>query len=317
MKALVLVENEKLEVMEMPNPEIASPDEILVEVCACTICHTDLEIYRGTRKWGGGPPNMFGHEVTGIVHQIGKDVHNVQIGDRVLLRITSTGFAEYCKAKGVEAIRLPEEIGFEEGAIAQLMPIAVRGIEKSIKSGDTVFVSGQGPAGVLCNQVAKAYGAQKVIAADLYDQRLARGRDLGCDVAINAQRENVAERVKEETDGRGANVTVECVGIEPSFRNCEKACKNGGTIVVFGSHLKPIEIDLLSWEGRSLSLVIAREQPHETPYLLRRSIELISSGKVRLKPMLTHVFPLDRAPEAFEFLAHHPQQALKIAIVPM
>ena len=87
-----------------------------------------------------------------------------------------------------------------------------------------------------------------MIASDLYDKRLELAKELGVDVGINAARENVVECVKEETGGKGADVTVECAGLESSFRSCENSCKNGGSIVIFGTHLKPVEIDLCRWD---------------------------------------------------------------------
>lgn len=315
MKALVLTAPRTLEIRDVPKPEIGD-DEVLVKVRACTICHTDLDIFTGVRQWDSDPPNLFGHEVTGIVEAIGSTVTHVVPGDRVLLRITRTGFAEYCKTAASSAIRLPPSIGFEEGAIAQLLPIAIRGVEKSVRSGDTVFVSGSGPAGMLCAQVARAYGAARVIAADLHESRLRRVVDLAADVGIHVAMEDVVRRVREETGHRGADVCIECSGVEASFRNCEAAVRNGGSLVVFGTHLNPITLDLLDWERRSLSLLLAREQPDETPELLRKALRFVDTGMVLLRPLLTHVFPLHRAPEAFHLLLTDPARAVKVAMTP-
>ncbi|MBI4551681.1 MAG: alcohol dehydrogenase catalytic domain-containing protein [Candidatus Latescibacteria bacterium] len=315
MKALVLTAPRRLEIRDVPVPDIGD-DEVLVRVRACTVCHTDLDIFAGVRQWDGGPPNLFGHEVTGIVEAAGSAVTHIAPGDRVLLRMTRTGFAEYCKTKGSHAVVLPPSIGFEEGAIAQLLPIAIRGVEKSVRTGDTMFISGAGPAGMLCAQVARAYGASRVIVADLHDLRLRRVIDLAANVGINAATEDVVRRVREESNGRGADVCIECAGVEASFRNCEQGVRNGGSLVVFGTHLKPVILDLLDWESRSLSLIIAREQPDETPELLRKAVEFVEAGVILLRPLLTHVFPLHRAQEAFDLLLTDPARAVKVAILP-
>ena len=120
MRALVLVEPGHIEVQEADVPTIEA-DEILVKVAACGTCGTDVKIYKGILNWcGQEPPFLFGHEVTGTVTDRGSEVTNVDIGDRVLLRITLAGYAEYCKTTAAAAIQLPDDIPFEYGIIGQL-----------------------------------------------------------------------------------------------------------------------------------------------------------------------------------------------------
>lgn len=202
-----------------------------------------------------------------------------------------------------------------EGAIAQLLPIAVRGAELAMAPGKTVFVSGLGAAGLLCVQAAKAYGASKVIAADFFDMKRGVARATGADVVLDPKSEDVVARVRTETEG-GADVADEAVGLEPSFRTCEQAVRGGGIISVFGTHLKPIPIDLMRWEGRSLQLHIMREQRHEMPAMLAKAVGLLAAGKVRLKPLLSKVMKLDEIMDAFELYLHHPEDIIKIAIAP-
>ncbi len=316
MKALVLLDKEKIEIREVDRPE-PNDDEILVQVKACAICNTtDMKIFKGIRMWGESYPTLWGHEVTGIVAGLGKSVTEFKIGDRVLLRITRAGYAQYCVTDKSQAVELPDSIGFEEGAIGQLMPIAIRGVEKSVREGDSVFVCGQGPAGLLCTQVAKAYGASPVIVADKFAERLKLARELGADVTIKVEEDtDVYSLVREASDG-GVEAAIECVGTEPSFRSCEGSLKRGGRLVIFGTHLKPICIDLGWWEGTSFTLIIAREQPWETPYLLDKTIELVQEGSVKLKPMLTHTFPLEEAQRAFDLILNSPEKVVKIALIP-
>ena len=141
------------------------------------------------------------------------------------------------------------------------------------------------------------------------------GLELGADEVIDASTEDVVAATKKLT-GSGVDVAVEAVGIEKSFRQCEEAVKGGGVIAVFGTHAKPICLDMIRWEGRSLRMNIMREQPHETPRLLRRCVQLLSSGAVKLKPLLTGVFSLADFEKAFEEAISHPEAHIKIAIVP-
>ncbi len=312
MKAAIQVAIEKYEVRDVPTPEI-NESQCLIKVGACTVCATDVKYFKGlqTREW----PSPMGHEITGVVEKVGSAVKGFEKGDRVLSRIVWGGFAEYVQADSDMLIHLPEDIGFEEGAIAQLLPIAVRGAELSMKPGKTVFVSGLGAAGLLCVQTARAHGASQIIGADLFDMKRKVALDVGADVVLDPNAEDVVERVRAETDG-GADVTMEAVGIEPSFRACENAVRAGGIISIFGTHLTPMELDLTRWEGRSLQLHIMREPRHEMPAMLRKAVELVASGTVRLRPLLSRVMKLDEIMEAFDLVMHQPEKHIKIAIVP-
>ncbi len=318
MKALMLMEPNRAEIDEIPMPQIG-PTEVLVKVEACGVCNaTDLKIFKGINLyWSkGNYPCTWGHEVTGIVEETGSDVSRIKEGDRVFLRITRTGFAEYCKADETQVAVLPENVGMVEGVLGQLMPIAVRGIEKTVSKGDTVMVVGQGPAGLLSLQVARACGAARVFVSDLLEERLEVARQLGADAAINARDADVTETVRALTDGRGVDVSIECGGIAPTFHQCEDVLRGGGAICVFGTHLKPITLDMVTWETNSWHMLLAREQPDETPRLMDRTAELLRTGGVKLAPLLSHTFTLENALKAFDLLETAPQQCLKIAVTP-
>ena len=312
MKAAIQVGIGKYEIQNVPVPGIKDA-QCLIKVGACTLCATDVKYFKGlqTRQW----PSPMGHEITGTVEEVGREVKGFKKGDRVLSRIVWGGFAEYVPSDADMLVHFPENVGFEEGAIAQLLPIAVRGAELSVRPGTTVFVSGLGAAGLLCVQVAKAYGASKVVAADFFEMKRGVALEVGADVVVDPKVEDVVERVRAETGG-GADVAIEAVGLEPSFRTCEEAVRPGGIISVFGTHLTPIELDLVVWEGRSLQLHIMREPHHEMPAMLRKAVELVALGTVRLKPLLSRVMKLDDIMEAFDLVMHQPDRHIKIAIVP-
>lgn len=320
MKAAIQVGIGKYEILDVPVPDIKER-QCLIKVGACTVCATDVKYFKGlqTREW----PSPMGHEVTGTIQEVGSEVEGFQQGDRVLSRIVWGGFAEYVPSDSDMLVHLPENVGFEEGAIAQLLPIAVRGAELSMKpgpvlersEGKTVFVSGLGGAGLLCVQVAKAYGASKVMAADFFQMKRRVALEVGANLVLDPQTEDVVERVQAETEG-GADVTMEAVGLEPSFRACEEAVRNGGIISILGTYLTPIELNLTQWEARSLQLHIMREPRHEMPAMLRKAVALLASNKVRLKPLLSRVMKLDDIMEAFDLAIHQPDRHIKIAIVP-
>ena len=312
MKAAIQVAIGKYEIQDVPAPDIKG-SQCLIKVGACTICATDVKYFKGLQI--RELPSPMGHEVTGVIEKVGSEVEGFKKGDRVLSRIVWGGFAEYVLTDSDMLIHLPENVGFEEGAIAQLLPIAVRGAELSMKQGKTVFVSGLGAAGLLCVQVAKAYGASKVIAADFFEMKRNVALEVGADAVIDPNAEDVVERVRAETNG-GADVTMEAVGLEPSFRACEEAVRAGGIISIFGTHLTPIELNLTRWESRSLQLHIMREPRHEMPTMLRKAVELIASGEVQLKPLLSRVIKLDDIMQGFDLAIHQPDKHIKIAVVP-
>jgi threonine dehydrogenase-like Zn-dependent dehydrogenase len=312
MKAAIQTDIEQYEIQDVPIPAITE-SQCLIRVRSCTVCATDVKYFKGlqTRDW----PSPMGHEITGIVDEAGSEVEGFRKGDRVLSRIVWGGFAEFVQSDADMLVHLPANVGFEEGAIAQLLPIAVRGAELAVRPGNTVFVNGLGAAGLLCVQVAKAYGASRVLAADFFEMKRNAALEVGADLAIDPDAEDVVERVRRDTDG-GADVTVEAVGLEPSFRACEGAVRNGGIISIFGTHLTPVSLSLLEWEGRSLKLHVMREQRDEMPRMLHKAVDLLASGKVRLKPLLSKVMKLDDIVAAFDLAIHHPQKHIKIAIVP-
>ncbi len=312
MRAAILVDDYRLEVQDVPIVQ-PGPGQVNVQVKACTVCATDIKWFKGIQPFK--KPGRFGHEITGVVSELGPGVSGLALGDRVLSRITTGGFAEYSICEAQNLIKLPDSIGFEEGAIAQLLPIAVNGARKSVRKGDTVFVSGVGPAGLLLVQVAKAYGASCVIASDLVPWKLELAKKLGADITINVRNENVLEALKRGAP-KGVDVAMEAVGIEVSYRACERSVRGDGIVSIFGTILKPIAIDFLYWESHSLNVNAMREQPHQTPSLLKESVELLVSGAVKLKPLLTHVYKLDKLQEVFEFAVANPEKVLKICVLP-
>jgi len=316
MRAAILEADRSLVIREVARDEISSPDQALVEVRSCTVCATDLKWYTGARPIN--KPTRFGHEIAGVVTETGEDVRHVKPGDRVLSRIVFGGFADYVISQGARLAKLPDNVGFEEGAIGQLLPIGVSGAEKSFRAGDVVLVCGVGPAGLLMVQLARAYGARRVIAADLCDWKLGLAGELGASDVVNVSGlADVATRIREMTDGVGVDVAVECVGAPDSYRTCERSTRENGAVTIFGSILEPVTVDFMYWELMSLNVNAMREATEEQyATSLNRAVELLERGDVRLKPILTHVRKLDEVQDAFEYCLAHRDEVLKMAIVP-
>ena len=315
-KGLLLIEPNRIELTDLPMPEVG-PDDVLVKVAACGVCNaTDLKIYKGINTfWNKGEyPCTMGHEVTGVIAAYGPDVKGFREGDRVFMRITRTGFAEYCKWRSDHVLLLPDSIGFPEGTLGQLMPIGVRALERSMKPGDRVLIAGAGPAGLLCLMMARAMGAAQTIVTEVSPFRIRTALELGADAVIDPSQEDVQSRVAEL--GGPVDASVECAGIRETFAQCEQFTRPGGVIAVFGTHLKPITLDMVFWETNSLSMVLGREQPDETPRLMERTAELMTDPRVQLKPLVTHEFPLSRIETVFDLLDRREEGVLKIVVAP-
>lgn len=316
MKGLLLHGPGKIELTDLPMPDVGE-DEVLVKVAACGVCNaTDLKVFKGINQyWNDGEyPCTMGHEVTGTVAGFGRDVGGFKEGDRVFMRITLTGFAEYAKWRADHVHLLPEAIGFDEGTLGQLMPIGVRGLQRSMKPGCHVLVAGAGPAGMLCLMMARAMGAGQVIVTEISPFRTELALELGADAVINPTTEDLKTRMEEL--GGPVDASVECAGIRQTLAQCEELTRPGGTIAVFGSHLDPVTLDLAEWESKSLSLVIAREQPEETPRLLWRTAELMTHPEVQLSRLISHRLPLEEITDAFDLLDRRVEGVMKIVVSP-
>ena len=315
MRKLVLNGPERLTLADVQTPEI-SEHELLIQVKACSISRFDLEWYTGLRAMDGSDSFNLGQDVAGVVQRRGKSVTGFSIGDRVLAWDISSGFSEYVVAKPEQVVTFADSMSFEEGSLAHLLPPILYGMEQWQAQHGVAFVSGAGATGLLSVQMARLCGVSTLFVADPNPFRLRRALDMGANYGINSATEDVARRLIDETDSRGVNLSIECAGDESSFRTCESALAASGTLVVLGTALTPITVNLADWQARYLRLILGTVPPTDRHDLYIRSLELVTFGAVALRPLLTHVFPLRRAAEAFQLLLNDPNRAIKITLAP-
>ena len=322
MQTLTLDAEGKPELSSGPVPA-CNDEDVLVKVRACVLSR------RSVADNGAGPPSTangahgaISRSFTGIIESTGRLVgspgRRVELpgrGDRVVACLTDGGFSEYRSVPANQAVKLPQGVSYEEGAIAGLMPTVLKGVERAEVEGSTVFVSGAGTTGLLGTQVSSISGAAAVIVSDLHAKRLQRAADTGSDTLINASTEDVHRRVMDRTGGQGVDVSLECAGNGTSFAQCAAVLRPGGKLVVLKADTHTVSIDMREWSERSLQLIMGREQPFETPYLVDRGLKLVGIGAVRLRPLLTHVFPAHRAVEALELIDDHPDLAVEVALI--
>ncbi len=327
MKALIKTQEGPghLELLDAEEP-VVGPDSILIEVAYAGICGTDLHIMKG--EWKCNTPVILGHELSGHIADVGANIKGLRKRDRVVAgnpastcgacyhcrggnalmckqRISmgymiNGAFAKYV-AVGKENIhRIPDEVSLEEAALCEPLSVAVRAMTErfSIHAGDRVLVSGVGPVGLLCMAVAKAEGATTILCGvDNDEQRLACGRSMGADLTVNVEKENVEAIVKDQTDGRGVDVAVECAGAAASLATCFKTVRKEGTVIQVGIYSRPFQVDF--------DQIVMNELQVYGVYGFvwsswGKSLVLLRDKKVDVRPAITHKLPLSQWKEGFE-----------------
>ena len=326
-------------VEEVPVPEVED-DEILVEMRACGICGSDLmDWYLKPRA-----PLVLGHEPAGVITKKGKKVNEFETGDRVFVHhhvacltchyclrgdytlceqfhrtnIKPGGFAEYFKvpAKNVkmDTLKIPDELSFEEATFIEPVGCCLRAMRKcGIKTGDTVAVVGAGATGLIHSALSKIYGAGKTIVTDLVDFRLKSARKFGADITINPKNVDLETVTKEETEGRGVDAAIVTAPSLEAYKSALKICRKGGTLCVFaptepGSYLQLSVKDLFFSEMRIIP-------SYSTSHIeTRMAMELLRSGKIPVKELITHRFKLAEAARAFD-TALNNKESLRVLIV--
>ncbi len=270
MKSVRMIEAGKpLELQEIPIPNLGEKD-ILVRIRAAGICHSDAH-YRAGRSIMGRLPITLGHEVAGVVEKIGAQVTKIKAGDRVCLHYNITcgdcyycstgneqfcdtvkmlghhvdgGYAEYIAIPARNAIDLPEEIPFEEGATLMCASAtALHALRKSrIKAGETVAVFGVGGLGMSAIQLAKAMGAVEVYAVDIQQDKLEMASEYNA-IPVDASRVDAVAEIRKLTKGKGVDVALEIIGLRKTMEQAIDSVGNLGRAVMVGLNQQPIEIN--------------------------------------------------------------------------
>jgi len=355
-KAVFLEKPHKLVLRDIEIPKPRSGWD-LIKVGACGICGSDVRYYMGENPWAlhtlgieePMPSNtILGHEVAGKIVDVGDEENKDRIGERVGIIAFNTcgkcyfcrhglhnlcentlhighdgrwtnwkyipgGYAEYMVIWDEKAHKIPDNISYIEATQLDGLAVAVHAINRGrIKPGDSVLIIGSGAIGLMAIQVAKAYGATKVIAVDIRDYPLEVAEKLGGDITINASKENMVERVLKETE-IGANVVLDTVGSENSIINGLKSLARAGRYVLLAVSRRKITIDITMFAGERIITTSSNNLfPEYTT-----AVELLASGKVKVKPFITHIFKLDEIHEAFNIaLNKEKYNAIKVVLIP-
>jgi len=342
MRAALLYGVKDLQIQDIDTPEVGY-GEILVKVKAATTCGTDLKIYqRGYVEGVIKLPTVFGHEWAGDIVELGQGVSWLKKGMRVRAGNSSPclrcymcqrgkfnlckdmmwlwgAYAEYIKVPQrivmLNTQVIPDQVTYEEAAVTEPLACVLHGVEEAgVRLGDTVAIIGAGPIGLLHLLTVKKMGASKVVISDTVDERLQLANKLGADVTVNAKKDDAVETTKKVTDGYGADLVIEAIGLPTTWEQALKMVRKGGTVLEFGGCPPGTEIKV-STEQLHYGETTVLGAFHTTPAHFKKALNLISSGTINVKPLITNHMKLDELKQAFERLITSKTD-IKIAIRP-
>jgi len=332
----------RIENKDKPKP---APGEVLIKIKNCAVCGTDVRIY----SYGQAnvkPPHIIGHEIAGVISEIGEGVESCREGERVtVVTCVGCGVCDFCldgrvnlckKLKAIgyyysggfaeymivprEAVQqgnilpLPEDLPFDEATLAEPLSCCINGQEYlNIDMGDTVVVIGAGPIGCMHVELAKVSGATKIILADISSQRLKLAQRIKADIYVNSQEEDLVKRVLEETKGEGADVVITACPSPQAQQQALEMIRSRGRISFFGGlphDRSKVTLDTNIIHYKEISIYGAFAS-HHLQY--KKAIELLSSGRIEGKKFITHHFPLDQLAEAIQKVKKG--EALKAVVI--
>ncbi len=349
MKALVLPEPGKMEIRDVPTP-VPGPQEVLCRVRAVAICGSDPEIIRGglAGTWPPSYPFIPGHEWAGEVVEVGAGVLDFKAGDRVAGQahkgcgycrnclagrynlcenygrpetghrhygfVSQGGYAQY-NVYSIKSInRIPAGVSFHEGAMVDSTGVALHGLELSgVTTGGTVAVIGPGPIGLVAMRLAKSMGTARVVMVGRGPRLEASGK-LGANLQVDIQKGDPVEAVRSATDGLGVDEAFECSGAPGTFDQAVRMVRKGGRVCLLGvppgSLMEPLPFKHIV--HNEIAIFGSRANPNVSGKVL----QLISSGQLKVKDLITHVFPLTEFARALDTFMGRKDGAIKVVIEP-
>lgn len=346
MRAAVYHGKDDVRLETVPVPRIGA-GELLIRVHTCGICGTDLKkIATGSHS----APRIFGHETAGVVAAVGENVTRFRVGDRVMAfhhipcgecyycrhkvfaqcpvykKVGCTagyepsggGFSEYVRVmdwiveRGV--VQIPDQVSYEQACFVEPVNTCLKGIETlGLQVGEIVVVMGQGPIGIILGALAKRAGA-RVITSDLFPQRLRISKRFGLEETVDASQTDLVSRVRELTEGRGADAVILAVGGNKLIRPAMDACRPGGRVLLFAQTVHgeavidpaAVCVDEKTLLGSYSASVDLQEQ----------SVRFVFSREMNLEGLISHRFSLEESLEALNLAAHPQAESLKIVIQP-
>jgi L-iditol 2-dehydrogenase len=343
MKALLLTNYRRLELTDVPRPDVG-PLDLLVRVAACGICGSDVHGFDGStgRRI---PPLVMGHEAAGHVESVGASATRFKPGDRVTFDSTvSCGECDYCRLGRINlcdrrevlgvscgdyrrhgafaeyvvvperiAYPLPDAVPLEHAALIEAVSVAVHAVSLTPTGPDAqVAVIGSGMIGLLVIQALRHAGAKRIIAIDVDNDRLALANRLGAHITINAKSGDAAEKIVAAADGRGADAALEVVGTTATIASAIHGVRKGGAVTLVGNVSPTAEIPLQIVVNREITLQGSCASNGEYP----ECIELMATGAIDVRPLISACVPLAEGPQWFTRLYNREPNLMKVILQP-
>ena len=299
---------------EVEVPKVAG-NEILVRNVRSLISRGS-ELFARYVMPGPVDPSRMGYSDAGVVEEVGQDVEGIAVGDRVTAVQPHAEFVTGVPGTPeARVIPLPDDVSFEEATFLPLVTSSVAWAESAgIRRGDTVVVLGQGLVGNLVMQVARDYHPAQIITIDAVGLRCELSAKLGADTVINCTEEDAVQKIGQITGNVGADVVIECVGGHAGIRSFEQAqemVRRRGTLHLVSLYQDgPLPLHSGKIMNKKLLAGILIDEPRART--AQRAIEHLQDGRVRVRELITHRFPLTQAKQAFDLLYEHPETALGV-----
>lgn len=335
MKAVLLNGINNLQVGEIAEQPLG-PTEVRVKVAYSGICGSDPHIIDGNLGAASTYPIIMGHEMSGTIVELGEKakIRGLKVGDKVtgspsyycgtcdmcrngkenfceqfIAHIPPGTMAETLVWDEQQIYKLPEGISLEEGALAEPVAAALRGIERAdISPGKTVCICGMGAIGLLQVQLAKLAGASKIMAVDIVDSKLELAKHFGADLAVNSMEEDILDAAMEFTDDVGFDCVIEATGVPAVAEDAFNLVARGGTVNFFAVY--PMDYFFPMHLATSYFKELTVRSTFFYPYLFIKAVNLLP--RLELKPLISQIFPLEQGIEAFE--ANKVKENIKVLI---
>jgi L-iditol 2-dehydrogenase len=339
MRGVVYLGPGQLELRKVEIPKVG-PDDILIKIKAATTCGTDVKTYkRGYHNLT--PPSLFGHELAGDVAAVGANVTKFHVGQRVVphnsapcgecfhckhdqqnlcpnLLLNWGAFAEYIVVPGkisrINVYPIPDHLDYQQASIMEPFSTVVHGHRVCpIQKGDTVAIFGSGPIGLMHLQLATSSGASKIIVTDLSDTRLSEAKKLGATDTINPGQGDPVAMIKDLTHGLGADVTIESTGVKAGWEYAFSSVRMGGRVMWFGGMPGGTMLEL-DTNKMHYGEITAYGIFHSTPYDVYIAYQMICSGALNTKSLVSTEMPLEHVEKALKAMIEG--NVVKVAIKP-
>ncbi len=329
-----------VELHDVPEPEPGA-DQVLLEVACCGICGTDVHVYHDTFK--NYPPVILGHEFSGTVVAVGKEVRDVRVGDTfAVLGATAVtcgscaychrgefmfcpsrrgmghgvdgAFAPYAVARRDQLFRIPAGVSMEEAALVEPLAASVHAVADvgRYKLGDVVLVSGPGPIGLLCVKLLATQGLKVLVAGTAVDRiRLQQAEVFGAARTISVDEEDLSEVVSEETGGDGIDIAFECAGAEASVRSCLSILRPLGRFVQVGHFGRDL---VVPWDYIAFRQLRIDGSVGYTRATWTQTMRILEQGALHVSDTISHKLPLSSWKEGFDLVEQ--KQAVKVLLTP-